>query len=121
MELSPVYCRRRVVPGRDGRLSWFRAVAFTAGDHLDPATFRGMPRRPSATRAVLADCRSRRSDSMNEHRRFSLGRRQILAAGIGAAALVLPQAPAHAVRLIYLRGMSGGGLAQLEGSEEPRL
>ena len=58
---------------------------------------------------------------MNEHRRFSLGRRTILAAGIGAAALALPHSSAYAVRLIYIRGMSGGGLAQIEGSEEPRL
>jgi hypothetical protein len=58
---------------------------------------------------------------MNAHRHFSLGRRKILAAGIGAAVLALPQARHAAARLMLLRGMSGGGLAQLEGSEEPRL
>ena len=56
---------------------------------------------------------------MSAHTRPSMGRRAMLAAGFGAAALVLPQIAE--ARVILLRGMSGGGLAQLEGSELPRL
>jgi hypothetical protein len=58
---------------------------------------------------------------MNAHPRLSLGRRRILAGGLGALALALPRAPEAAARTILQRGMSGGGLAQLEGSDEPRL
>jgi hypothetical protein len=43
----------------------------------------------------------------------------MLAAGLGAAALALPKAAL--ARTILQRGMSGGGLAQLEGSNDPRL
>lgn len=49
----------------------------------------------------------------------SIPRRRMLAAGLGAAALVLPRAAL--ARTILQRGMSGGGLAQLEGGDEPRL
>ena len=48
-------------------------------------------------------------------------RRAVLAAGLGALALALPPAPEASARALRLRGMSGGGLAQLEGSDEPRL
>ncbi|HLL50641.1 MAG TPA: hypothetical protein VK356_08240 [Thermomicrobiales bacterium] len=58
---------------------------------------------------------------MEEHSRRSLVRRGVLAAGIGALALAVPKPPDAAARVILQRGMSGGGLAQLEGSEEPRL
>jgi hypothetical protein len=58
---------------------------------------------------------------MTRHARYSLPRRKVLAAGIGAMALTLPAAREAAARVILQRGMSGGGLAQLEGSDEPRL
>jgi hypothetical protein len=45
----------------------------------------------------------------------------MLASGAGALALFLPKAQGVRTRTILQRGMSGGGLAQLEGSEEPRL
>lgn len=50
---------------------------------------------------------------------LSIPRRRMLAAGLGAAALALPRAAL--ARTILQRGMSGGGLAQLEGGAEPRL
>ncbi|MGH2618046.1 MAG: hypothetical protein ACRDJC_22690 [Thermomicrobiales bacterium] len=53
--------------------------------------------------------------------RSSLPRRNLLAAGAGALALAVPKAQGVATRTILQRGMSGGGLAQLEGSEETRL
>jgi hypothetical protein len=53
--------------------------------------------------------------------RFSLPRRRVLAAGLGAMALAVPTARRAAARSIMQRGMSGGGLAQLDGSDEPRL
>jgi hypothetical protein len=52
--------------------------------------------------------------------RASVARREVLAVGAGALALALPK-PQVAVRTILQRGMSGGGLAQLDGSDEPRL
>ena len=58
---------------------------------------------------------------MDVHSRRCLARRGVLAAGIGALALAVPKPPDVAARVILQRGMSGGGLAQLEGSEEPRL
>jgi hypothetical protein len=58
---------------------------------------------------------------MNAHARLSLGRRALLGAGLGAAALALPRPGNVAARVILLRGMSGGGMAQLDGSETPRL
>jgi hypothetical protein len=58
---------------------------------------------------------------MSLHPRFTLGRRRLLAAGAGALALTLPQAKQAAARTILQRGMSGGGLAQLDDSDEPRL
>ncbi|HET7091920.1 MAG TPA: hypothetical protein VFI22_00530 [Thermomicrobiales bacterium] len=48
-------------------------------------------------------------------------RRSLLAAGAGALALALPFGREAAARAILQRGMSGGGLAQLDGSQEPRL
>jgi hypothetical protein len=51
----------------------------------------------------------------------SIRRRSLLAAGAGALALALPGVREAAARAILQRGMSGGGLAQLEGSQEPRL
>lgn len=58
---------------------------------------------------------------MDAHSRRSLARRSVLAAGIGALALVAPRPQKVAARTILQRGMSGGGLAQLDGSVEPRL
>lgn len=52
--------------------------------------------------------------------RASVGRRDVLAVGAGALAFAMPK-PQVAVRTILQRGMSGGGLAQLDGSDEPRL
>ncbi len=58
---------------------------------------------------------------MDARPRFSLARRRVLAAGLGAMALATFGSRDASARLILQRGMSGGGLAQLEGSEEPRL
>ena len=58
---------------------------------------------------------------MDARPRFSLARRRVLAAGLGAMALATIGSRDASARLILQRGMSGGGLAQLEGSEEPRL
>jgi hypothetical protein len=53
----------------------------------------------------------------------SLRRRNVVAGGLAALALSLPYArdAASQGRVILQRGMSGGGLAQLDGSDEPRL
>jgi len=51
----------------------------------------------------------------------ALPRRGVLAAGLGALALVATHPRPAAARTILQRGMSGGGMAQLEGSDEPRL
>jgi hypothetical protein len=53
--------------------------------------------------------------------RSTVARRKFLAAGIGGLALAIPATREVAARAILQRGMSGGGLAQLDGSEEPRL
>lgn len=58
---------------------------------------------------------------MNRHVFQALPRRRVLAAGLGALALAAPAARPAAARTILQRGMSGGGMAQLEGSDEPRL
>jgi hypothetical protein len=58
---------------------------------------------------------------MDAQPRFSLARRRVLAAGVGAMTLAAIGSREVSARVILLRGMSGGGLAQLEGSEEPRL
>ena len=58
---------------------------------------------------------------MDARPRFSLARRRVLAAGLGAAALATIGSRDASARVILQRGMSGGGLAQLEGSDEPRL
>jgi hypothetical protein len=58
---------------------------------------------------------------MDARPRFSLARRSVLTAGIAALAFTVTRSPDVAARRILQRGMSGGGLAQLEGSEEPRL
>lgn len=58
---------------------------------------------------------------MDARPRFSLARRRVLAAGLGAMAVATIGSRDASARVILLRGMSGGGLAQLEGSEEPRL
>src|SRR4051794_41487395 len=58
---------------------------------------------------------------MDGRSRFSLPRRQVLAAGLGAMAVATIGSREVSARVILQRGMSGGGLAQLEGSEEPRL
>ena len=51
----------------------------------------------------------------------SLRRRSFLAGGLAALALQVPVAAQETFRVILQRGMSGGGLAQLDGGEEPRL
>jgi hypothetical protein len=53
--------------------------------------------------------------------RTVIGRRGVLAAGLGTLATAMPAAAQITARLILQRGMSGGGLAQLEGGEDPRL
>jgi hypothetical protein len=58
---------------------------------------------------------------MEAHSRQSLARRQLLAAGAGALVFLAPKAQGVRTRTILQRGMSGGGLAQLEGTAEPRL
>jgi hypothetical protein len=58
---------------------------------------------------------------MTRRTRFSIPRRRVLVAGLGAMALAVPQARDAAARTIRQRGMSGGGMAQLDGGEEPRL
>jgi hypothetical protein len=58
---------------------------------------------------------------MNGQFHALLPRRQMLAASAGALALVVPKAQGVSTRIILQRGMSGGGMAQLEGGEEPRL
>jgi hypothetical protein len=62
-----------------------------------------------------------RSSTMNRQFQALLPRRQMFAAGAGALALVVPKAQGVATRIILQRGMSGGGMAQLEGGDEPRL
>lgn len=51
----------------------------------------------------------------------SVPRRRVLGAGLGALALTVPLARGASARAIRQRGMSGGGLAQLDGSDDPRL
>ena len=51
----------------------------------------------------------------------TIGRRSVVAGGLGALVLAAPAAGQVTARLILQRGMSGGGLAQLEGGAEPRL
>ena len=58
---------------------------------------------------------------MTQQSSFAIGRRGVLAAGIGALAFAIPARAQIETRLILQRGMSGGGLAQLEGSDDPRL
>lgn len=58
---------------------------------------------------------------MNQQLLPTMPRRQMLAAGVGALTLAMPRAWQHRTRTILQRGMSGGGLAQIEGSEAPRL
>src|SRR5918999_5430127 len=58
---------------------------------------------------------------MDVQPRFSLARRGVLAASLGAMVLATVGSRDASARLIQQRGMSGGGLAQLEGTEEPRL
>ena len=50
----------------------------------------------------------------------ALPRRWVLSAGVGSLAFALPKAQGS-VRTIRQRGMSGGGLVQLDGDEAPRL
>ena len=58
---------------------------------------------------------------MDSHRSPSVPRRSVVAAGLGTLALSLLPAKQASARAIMVRGMSGGGLAQIEGSDEPRL
>jgi hypothetical protein len=58
---------------------------------------------------------------MDARPRFSLARRRVVAGGLGAIALATLGSREVSARVILQRGMSGGGLAQLEGSDEPRL
>ncbi len=48
-------------------------------------------------------------------------RRSLLAAGLAAAVLAIPGAERTRAKTMFQRGMSGGGLAQLETGPEPRL
>lgn len=57
---------------------------------------------------------------MNHPHLATMPRRHVLAAGLGAMTLAAPSAWQR-TRNILQRGMSGGGLAQIEGSGEPRL
>ncbi len=50
-----------------------------------------------------------------------LPRRRVVAAGLGAMALALPRTPSVSARVILLRGMSGGGMAQIDDDTLPRL
>ncbi len=58
---------------------------------------------------------------MNLRRPVSIPRRKVVAAGLGALALAVPGAKEASARVMLVRGMAGGGLAQLEGSDEPSL
>ena len=58
---------------------------------------------------------------MTTQSRLSLRRRNFLVGSLAALALPLPVAAQETFRVILQRGMSGGGLAQLDGSDEPRL
>src|SRR5688500_14500058 len=80
----------------------------------------GVTRWQAAARSASA-AYWQRSPTMNDQFSSLLPRRQMLAAGAGALALFAPKAQGVATRIILQRGMSGGGLAQLEGGEEPRL
>jgi hypothetical protein len=48
-------------------------------------------------------------------------RRSLLAAGLATAALAIPGGQRARAKTLFQRGMSGGGLAQLESGAEPRL
>jgi hypothetical protein len=50
-----------------------------------------------------------------------LPRRTVVAAGLAAMVLGLPHAPGAEARFILARGMTGGGLAKLNGDGAPRL
>lgn len=58
---------------------------------------------------------------MNVHPRHAITRRKVIAAAAAALAYTVPRGREASARAILQRGMSGGGLAQLEGGEEPRL
>lgn len=58
---------------------------------------------------------------MTTHFSGSVGRRGVLAAGLGTLLSTIPAAAQISGRLILQRGMSGGGLAQLDGGQAPRL
>ena len=57
---------------------------------------------------------------MNPRRATSLSRRKAVAAGLAALVVGTPRPERAAARAILQRGMSGGGLARLEG-DDPRL
>jgi len=58
---------------------------------------------------------------MNTTALRGLPRRRVVAAGLGAMALALPRTPSVSARVILLRGMSGGGMAQIDDEALPRL
>ena len=60
---------------------------------------------------------------MNAHdlSQTPVGRRGVLLGGLGALLATTPAAAQVSGRMILQRGMSGGGLAQLEGGDGPRL
>jgi hypothetical protein len=62
-----------------------------------------------------------RSTIVNTLANTSIGRRGVLVAGLGAVLTASPVAAQVSGRMILQRGMSGGGLAQLEGGDGPRL
>ena len=58
---------------------------------------------------------------MNDPQSALLPRRKVVAGGLAALAVGLHQAPAADARILLARGMTGGGLAKLDGGAEPRL
>ena len=58
---------------------------------------------------------------MNPRHHLALPRRKVVAAGLGALAAGLIGADRTDARLASLRGVFGGGLAKIDGAEEPGL
>lgn len=58
---------------------------------------------------------------MNLRRSVSVPRRKVLLAGLGALALAAPKPHQAEARILFVRGMGGGGLASIEGGDVPRL
>ena len=58
---------------------------------------------------------------MDRRQPSSLSRRKAVAGGLAALALGFARPDRTDARVLFLRGMAGGGLAKLDGGEEPRL